>query len=88
MIKYKAYLNDIERKEIVRETSKFVVLPGWDGERKEAKIDGRSGSGYFDTWQQAQNFLIVLAQRDLKALYQNIQYAKNRLESAEKLFPF
>ncbi|MCK9571177.1 hypothetical protein M0R72_19665 [Candidatus Pacearchaeota archaeon] len=59
MIKYFAWaaFNEIKQKEIVKESAKTVTIKtGLCGNHRESKIS--EDRGYFDTWQQAKDFII------------------------------
>lgn len=76
----------IDEIEVVRETAKYVVLaadtrfcPG--GERRDAKRSD-IGYNYFDTWQEARQFLI---DREEIAIIKLLAEVKQHQETLEKI---
>ncbi len=75
MTKYKAWhgFAEIKTIEIIRETNKSI----WSKERgQERKIT--ETIGYFDTWEEAKNFLLECADRDVKNARRTLEYYNSK----------
>lgn len=86
MKKYFAYSHFIEIKvvEIVKETAKTVtVSAGMFGERKENKIAG--DRGYFDTWQEAKDFIVAYWNRQVSDIEAKATRAREDRRKAEAM---
>lgn len=77
MIKYRTYFDKIETVEVVRETAASVYVGEKMGGRREAKRS--SFYNYFDTWQEAHEFLVLRAEIAVSG-------AQSRLEAEERRF--
>lgn len=83
-IKYYAWLGRIERIEIIKESAKTVTLKsGISGERRSAKLS--EDRGYFDTYQEAKQFLIDQATADLKQLYDQVDRLETKLAKIKEM---
>ena len=72
MIKYHAWIC-IEEVEIVRETTYQVILKTFGGgERRAAKQS--EDSGYFDTWQEAKDFMLKKEEDKLAGIQRQFEY--------------
>lgn len=83
MIKYKALLGRIEKVEIKRETEQQVVLKNG---RKEGKKT--NWCNYCDTWNEAYNFLVINAEKDIEGATLSLDRAKAKLVEIKKLVSF
>lgn len=89
MIKYKTRFpiynkaNPIEEVEVSRETKSCVFIVGIHGERREAKVTDYAR--YFDTKQQAKDFLIDSANMAVVNFENRLAAAKSDLEFAKNL---
>ena len=69
-----------------RETKKCVFVKGWNNtERRELK--NSEYSGYFDSWEEAQAFLIARAQKKVASLEASFNFAMENLKEIENLKP-
>ena len=88
MIKYRTTGTKIEAIEIIRDTPKQVVLKQQypsliSRERREAK---RSDFiNWFDTWEEAKEFLVVKAQNEVELAERILETAKERLTKVSSL---
>ncbi len=63
--------------EVVRETEKQVIIMGHTGDRREAKKS--EYQNYFDTWEEAKEFLIIIAQNKVDDTEIKLENAKDKL---------
>lgn len=81
MKKFRTWHDQIEEIEVIRETEKFVVVPsGLKGERRDAKRS--EYTNYFDTWQEAKDFLI---DREKTAIIKLVDEVKRHQETLQKI---
>lgn len=83
---YKVNYNyeEIKPVEVIRDTSAFVIVPcnGWRGEtERREKKDGV----YFETWEQARDFLVDKWSTRVDAEMRGVEYAKGKLDKIYKL---
>lgn len=87
MKKYKAghYCREkIEEVEVIRETAACVYVHGWAG--RESRFAKRSDFGnYFDTWEEAHQYLIDKAQKEVDGYRINLERAKGDLGNIKGL---
>jgi vacuolar-type H+-ATPase catalytic subunit A/Vma1 len=83
MKKFRTWYNDkIEEIEVIRETERFVVVhAGLSRERREARSSD-NGSNYFDTYQEAKEFLI---DREKDAIQGHQNDIKRHQETLQKI---
>ena len=84
MKKYRTWYNqEIEEVEVIRETEKYVIMnAGQRGERRDAK---RSGSmNYFDTWQEANEFLINNKEHEIAVLLRDVAHLREVLQDLKE----
>jgi hypothetical protein len=79
MKKFRTWHDQIEEVEINRETAKYVILPPY--ERRDAKRSD-IGYNYFDSWQEARQFLI---DREKTAIVDLLAKVKQHQETLDKL---
>lgn len=84
MIKYRAsmgYRPEIEVIDVVSETEKTVTMElkswGGNGTRREAKASGFHA--WFDSWDEAKNHLLNLAQREVELSRVRLENANSKL---------
>lgn len=78
MIKYRARFKEIEKVEVIRETSKFIFYI--DDDRNEIRNKKHTDwYDWFDTWEDAHSSLVKQAQI-------NIDVLSKKLEIANELF--
>jgi len=88
MIKYKADIfrpSKIEVVEVIKETKSTIWIkqPGWDRKlcvRKYGRVDN-----YFDTFQQAKEFLLEKSKQKLTTLNNEIRHISAIMAKIEKL---
>lgn len=87
MIKYRTsawhYANPIEKIECTRETDKCVFYMDRNVETKALKSS--DCDNYFDTFDQAKQYLIDQVQSKVNNCIENLEYAKHLLDNVEKL---
>lgn len=77
---YEAFLDRIRPIEIVGTTEKMIILPNG---RKRSKV-GNYGM-YFETWQEAKEFLVARTKGSLQAAENYLHAAQKQLEEVEQL---
>ena len=83
--KYRAWNDEIEKIEIERETKHFVVLArkGFYGKNmREAKYGFRP---YFDTWQEAHQYLLDACKRKLESAIGQVEYLEAKLQAIKDM---
>lgn len=79
----KRYYNQIEEVEILRETDSFVYVKTSTGrERREAKISNHDS--YFDTYQEAKDWFLKLANDKVELLECQLNRAREEYSYIEK----
>ena len=78
MKKFRTWYDQIEEIEVIRETTKYVMLPPY-GHRDAKRSDNRN---YFDTWEEARQFLI---DREKTAIVDLLAKVKRHQETLSKL---
>lgn len=83
MLKYRTYVSShkIDAVEVERETDISV----WVGNRRRAKLT--SYDCYFDTWEEAHEFLVDNAERDVECIRLNLERAKGKLGQIKGMKP-
>lgn len=77
---YEVFLDRISPIEIVGTTEKMIILPNG---RKRGKV-GNYGR-YFETWQEAKEFLVARTKRSLQTAENYLRAAQKQLEEVEQL---
>ena len=90
MRKYKAtsyYRFEIEKVEVIRETPKFVVITdnSWRSMKECREAKRSDGVAYFDTWSEARDHLVAIADREVSAARKRLEGAENRLASVKMM---
>ena len=85
MKKYRTWYDlKIEEIEVIRETAKYVVIAaGRRGERRDAKRSDHTN--YFDTWEEARQFLAETARREIADLEEKLVATKKELDVIEAM---
>lgn len=90
MIKYQAWAGfpiPIQKVEVVRETANSVYLPcgeSWaNGGRREAKRS--TDRGYFDTFQEAREFLLMIEEEKIATLAREIARRQASIEKIKEM---
>ena len=86
MKKYRVKWQEINEYEVVKETPKQIVFlePGWNDKTtfKESREAKKSGyQNWFDTWEQAHDFLVEASKRKIKGLESRIKSEKKVLSN-------
>ena len=83
--KYRAWNDEIEKIEIERETKHFVVLAikGFDGKNMREAKDGFRR--YFETWQEAHQYLIDACKRKLESAIGQVEYLEAKLQAIKDM---
>lgn len=82
--KYKAYLGRIEKVEIIKETSKMVLIKSVTyGERRELKES--DWYSYHDTFEDAKNWIINHIQSKIDNYKRQIEIKEKELDKAKRL---
>lgn len=79
MKKFRTWYDQIEEVEVIRETAKYVILPPY--EFRDAKRSD-IGYNYFDSWQDAREFLI---DREKTTIVDLLAKVKQHQETLNKL---
>lgn len=78
----KTFYNKIDEVEILRETNSFVYIIGYNGkEIREAKISNYDC--YFDTYQEAKDWLLRLHNDKIESLERQLNRAKEEYNYIE-----
>jgi len=86
MQKYRAQFDQIEIVDVVRETPKYVVFKSPSGgEYKDSKSS--DWRGYFDTWEDARQFLESIAQQDFTKASDALLHAGRALKAIKEMQP-
>lgn len=76
----------IEPIEVIRETEKMVVIIGNGWSNKEYKQAKRSDfQNFFDTWDEAHQFLVISAENLVAAAEKRLSYCKTNLDKVKGL---
>lgn len=81
MKKFCTWRDQIEEVEVIRETAKYVMLPPY-GHRDAKRSDNRN---YFDTWNEAHQFLIDREQANIAGLEKRITHHKETLSKLQEM---
>ena len=86
MKKYRAQFDQIEIVNVVRETPKYVVFKSHSGgEYKDSKFS--DWRGYFDTWEDARQFLKTIAQQKFTKASDELLRAGRALKAIKEMQP-
>ena len=85
MFKYRTSWDVIERREVVREAEKVVFLMWGKREVREAKRSDYQN--WFDTWQEAHDFMVDLAEGRVEKAQVTLQRAYDKLERIKEMKP-
>ena len=85
MFKYRTSWDVIERREVVREAEKVVFLMWGKREVREAKRSDYQN--WFDTWQEAHDFMVDLAEGHVEKAQVTLQRAYDKLERIKEMKP-
>jgi hypothetical protein len=86
MIKFKVcpYSHTITKVEVARESADFVTIEGeglsWGGQKEKWKRREKKAGVYFDSWQEAHEFLLRQASDRLDSLNMQARGALKKLE--------
>ena len=85
MKKYRTWYDiKIEEIEVIRETAKYVIMAaGLRGERRDAKRSDHMN--YFDTWEEARQFLAETARKRITELEEKLVATKKELDAIEAM---
>lgn len=86
MYRVGGYRNLIEKREIIRETSQFVVIP-WYGDKTNREKKRSDYQNWFDSWTEAYEFLKGKAQAKVISYQRGLEEAKKKLDEIESLSP-
>ena len=80
--------NEIREVDVIRQTEKFVVLEyvDWRGRKREKKELKSTGYySYFETFQEAKDWLIERHTKKHAAAKSALDYARSKLEEAKRV---
>ena len=69
--------------QVVGVTDSFVKIPAGGTERKEKKVS--SYGGYYRTWEDAREALIVYREKEVETAQQQLEYAAQKLNEARQM---
>jgi hypothetical protein len=86
MIKFRTwYNNEIEQIEVRGETEHTIIR--MNGNREHKRSLNKTGTNYFDTWEEAHDFLVRRTKQDINSLTIQLRNEERILKEIEEMKP-